>query len=57
MTVIVSTEADIKALKEKMPEPKRKGFDAFAFCGRVKFDEDALVIQKRIRNEWAKRTS
>jgi len=31
---------------------KRKGFDAFQFCGAVKFPEDALAIQKKIRDEW-----
>ena len=28
------------------------GFDAYKFCGAVKFNEDALDIQKRMRDEW-----
>ena len=29
-----------------------KGFDAYKFCGKVKFKEDGLKIQKRLRDEW-----
>lgn len=29
-----------------------KGVDTLKYCGTVKFKEDALVIQKRLRNEW-----
>ena len=31
---------------------KTKGVDTSKYCGTVKFDEDALAIQKRLRNEW-----
>ncbi len=31
---------------------KRKGFNAFEFCGAVQFPEDALIIQKKLRDEW-----
>ncbi len=31
---------------------KAKGVDTSKYCGTVKFDEDALAIQKRLRNEW-----
>lgn len=29
-----------------------KKFDSDKFCGMVKFEEDGLVIQKRLRSEW-----
>ena len=29
-----------------------KGFDAYKFCGTVKFKEDGLKIQKKLRDEW-----
>jgi hypothetical protein len=29
-----------------------KGFDAYKFCGTVKFNADGLEIQKRLRDEW-----
>ncbi len=31
---------------------KIKGVDTSKYCGTVKFNEDALAIQKRLRNEW-----
>ena len=31
---------------------KAKGVDTSKYCGTVKFNEDALAIQKRLRNEW-----
>ena len=31
---------------------KSNGVDTLKYCGTVKFDEDALVIQKKLRNEW-----
>ena len=33
-------------------ESNRKGFDAHKYCGVLKIKEDALNIQKRLRNEW-----
>lgn len=29
-----------------------KGVDTSKYCGTVKFNEDGLAIQKRLRNEW-----
>lgn len=29
-----------------------KGVDTKKFCGVLKFKEDTLAIQKRLRNEW-----
>lgn len=29
-----------------------KFFDARKYCGAIKFDEDALVIQRKLRDEW-----
>ncbi len=31
---------------------KPNGVDTLKYCGTVKFDEDALVIQKKLRDEW-----
>jgi hypothetical protein len=36
----------------KSHSDESKGFDAYKFCGTVKFNEDAMEIQKRLRNEW-----
>ena len=49
-----ATKAEIQSLFEKLTSRsnKRKGFDAHRFCGTVKFNEDAMDIQKRLRDEW-----
>jgi hypothetical protein len=30
----------------------QKGLDAFKFCGSIRLSEDALGIQKKMRDEW-----
>ena len=30
----------------------QKGLDAFKFCGVIRLHEDALSIQKKMRDEW-----
>ncbi len=53
MVIEIKDSADIKAVKEMLAKRKcAKKFDAKKFCGKIKFDEDALVIQQRLRNEW-----
>lgn len=49
-----ATKAEIRSLFEKLEShsDKSKGFDAYKFCGTVKFNEDAMKIQKRLRDEW-----
>jgi len=41
-------------VSEKLKSLKHSGkkFDADKFCGTVKFEEDGLAIQKRLRSEW-----
>lgn len=31
---------------------KSKGVDAFKFCGVLKLKEDAVLTQKKMRDEW-----
>jgi hypothetical protein len=40
-----------KRLKALYSTPK-KGFNASKFCGILKIEEDPLIIQKRLRDEW-----
>jgi hypothetical protein len=49
-----ATKEEIQALFEKMTKDSniKKGFDAYKYCGKVKFKDDGLKIQKRLRNEW-----
>ncbi|MEM9339368.1 MAG: hypothetical protein AAGA66_11615 [Bacteroidota bacterium] len=48
-----ATKESIKKVSKEISErPSKKGFNAQEFCGLLKLDEDALVIQKRMRDEW-----
>lgn len=53
MVIEIKSKEDIKSVKELLAkrEPEKK-FDARKFCGAIKFDEDALAIQQKLRNEW-----
>ena len=41
-----------KINKEVSKRPSKKGLDAHKYCGSVKFKEDGLALQKRLRDEW-----
>jgi hypothetical protein len=44
---------EVKRLLDNIkPAKSDKVFNASKFCGKIRFDEDALTIQKRLRNEW-----
>jgi len=49
-----ASKEEIQNLFLKMEEKKssQKEFDAYKFCGTVKFNEDAVEIQKKMRDEW-----
>ncbi len=55
VTVLKSgaTKSSIQAILKKLGSKRsKKGFEAHKFCGVIKLSEDALNIQKRLRNEW-----
>jgi len=60
MVLTLKSSKDIKKKKINFKRVKellagrqsKKNFDAKKFCGALKVDEDALVIQKRLRDEW-----
>jgi hypothetical protein len=55
VTVLKSgaTKRSIQAILKKLGSKRsRKGFEAHKFCGVIKLSEDALTVQKRLRNEW-----
>lgn len=39
-------------MKRVMQERKTKGINVRKYCGVIKLKEDALIIQKRMRDEW-----
>jgi hypothetical protein len=54
MVVTIEKEYDKKKINELMKQFKpSKVFDAKKFAGKIKWDEDPLAYQKRIRNEWS----
>ncbi len=40
----------IRIRKSKISKPK--GVDTLKYCGTIKLKEDALAIQKKLRDEW-----
>lgn len=56
MVVVIkknTPKAKLKALLKKSRKTKGKGFDARKHLGKLKFGEDGLAVQKRLRDEWA----
>ncbi|TFF35066.1 hypothetical protein [Mucilaginibacter psychrotolerans] len=48
-----ATKEDISKIEKKFFQKKSKGgFDAKKYNGIMPFLEDALVIQKKMRDEW-----
>jgi hypothetical protein len=53
MTIEISekdTKADIKNYVAALPRPK--GISAKKYAGKIKWGEDSLEFQKRLRDEW-----
>jgi hypothetical protein len=49
-----ASKEELKAIHQRIIENSsaHKKFDAHKFCGAVKFNEDGLEIQKKLRDEW-----
>ena len=45
-----STKTEIDKSVKKLPRPK--GISAKKYAGKIKWGEDSLAFQKRVRNEW-----
>jgi len=43
-----------KKIRASLQTKSEKLFKASKYCGKVKFNMDALSIQKKLRNEWDK---
>ncbi len=41
-----------KMLKKLQDSPKKKTFNPFKYLGKINWKKDALVIQKKMRDEW-----
>jgi len=51
---VITRDMTIEEVLEKLGALKKvsKRFNAERYCGTVKFEEDGLQIQKRLRSEW-----
>ena len=48
-----STKKDIQIILDKLRMlPCNKGVNSFKYCGKLNIKEDAIRIQKRLRNEF-----
>ena len=53
MPIIIKKIRSVKTLTDALNKVKPvKRFDANKYLGKVKWDEDPIEFQKRIRNEW-----
>jgi len=57
MVVTFNKNSDLSEIKKLLSEKKsqkniNKPFDAKRFSGTLKFDEDGLKIQQKLRDEW-----
>jgi len=48
-----ASKKEIDSLLKKLVAPNNlSGLDAKKYCGTIKLKEDALAIQKQMRDEW-----
>ena len=45
-----ASKREIQSIQKKLT--LKKGVDLIKYCGKIKLTEDALAIQKKLRNEW-----
>ena len=44
---------ELDAIRKKLNRLSAPGVDTKKFCGVIKLKEDPMMIQKRMRDEWA----
>lgn len=53
MSTILKKKSSKKNISRKFNQAiNRKGVDTTKYCGVIKLSDDALTIQKELRNEW-----
>ncbi|MBS1497465.1 MAG: hypothetical protein JSS85_11370 [Bacteroidetes bacterium] len=45
-----ASKKEIESIERKLKT--KEGVDVLKYCGKLKLKEDALVIQKNLRNKW-----
>ena len=53
MLIIIKNGSTRRRINQALKKLRvQKGLDAFKFCGSIRLSEDALSIQKKIRDAW-----
>ena len=53
MVTVIKKGTDTKQLAKQIKKAlETKGVDTHKYCGVLKLNEDPVVIQKRMRDEW-----
>ncbi len=52
VTVIKKSSGEKEASIRLEKALQKKGVDTHKYCGIIKLKEDAMAIQKKMRNEW-----
>lgn len=48
-----TSKKQLSQIVKKMLEAiNQKGFNAYAYCGKIRLEKDAILIQKELRDEW-----
>lgn len=48
-----ATKKEIAEIRKKLEKLPVKGVDTKKYCGAIKLKEDPIVIQQKLRDEWA----
>ena len=58
MVVTIKKGDSKKTIERKLKSlPEKKGFQAYKYLGKVKFEGDPVEIQRKMRDEWEERSS
>lgn len=52
MAIQIKKRSSKKTIQRELSKAKTKGFPAQKFTGKIRTKEDAVALQKKLRNEW-----
>jgi hypothetical protein len=53
MHIVIKKGTDIVKINKSLSRPRPvEGVDTHEFCGVIDLKEDAMTLQKKMRNEW-----
>ncbi|MFC2088810.1 hypothetical protein ACFLSX_04345 [Calditrichota bacterium] len=51
-TIIIKKNEKRTTYQRKLKQIKSNGIDAYRYCGKIDIDEDPLLTQRKLRDEW-----